>query len=196
MKKKKNSAKGVIIAIVMICLVVGYYFYLSNRTVKIKETAPAKFTAYDNVVLRDLSIDYPPSPKEVVKYYAEITKCFYDKGYTDDELRKLALKSRELFDDELKANQSDEDYLNNLKLDVADYAKNDRKISSYSVSSSVDVKYSTVDSRDMAGLHCIYSIRQGTQMISANHEFVLRKDETGHWKILGWSLSAEGANNG
>jgi len=189
MKKKNNQnpVKIVIIAVIMIALVVGYYFHISNKT-----QAPAEnnvvISQVDDVLLRNLENDYPPSPKEVVKYYAELSKCFYDGGYTEEQLKALALKSRELFDDELRANQTDEQYLSDLKGTIADYKQKDIRISSYSTSSSVDVSYSESPKGELATLYCMYNLRNGSTMMSSNHEFILRKDSKGHWKILGWML--------
>lgn len=188
-KKKQNGVKSVIIVLILILLVVGYYFYLSNKTKEQREVKT--ITMVDEALLRNLDRDYPPSPKEVVKYYAELTKCFYDGGYTDEQLTQLALKSRELFDEELKSQQSDEAYLNSLKLDIENYAKDKIVISSYSTSSSVDVEYWKDQGREYASLYCMYNIRQGSILMGSNHEFVLRRDDDGHWKILGWQLVAK-----
>lgn len=188
-KKKQNGVKSVIIVLILILLVVGYYFYLSNKTKEQREVKT--ITMVDEALLRNLDRDYPPSPKEVVKYYAELTKCFYDGGYTDEQLTQLAAKSRELFDEELKSQQSDEAYLNSLKLDIENYAKDKIVISSYSTSSSVDVDYWKDQGREYASLYCMYNIRQGSILMGSNHEFVLRRDDDGHWKILGWQLVAK-----
>lgn len=188
-KKKQGGIKSIIIVLILIALVVGYYFHLSQKTQVQKEVR--QISAVDTALLRDLEHDYPPSPKEVVKYYAEITKCFYDNGYDEEQLVKLAKKSRELFDDELKNQQSDDEYLRSLKFDIENYNEQNIVISSYSTSSSVDVERWTDSGREYASLFCMYNIRQGSMIMGSNHEFLLRKDEDGHWKILGWSLVAK-----
>lgn len=188
MKKKKQQGgiKSVIIVLILISLVVGYYFYLSNKTKEQREVK--QITAVDQVLLRDLNRDYPPSPKEVVKYYADITKCFYDGGYTEEQLAELAKKSRSLLDDELKKSQTDEAYLKSLKLDIDNYKENNIVISSYSTSSSVDVERWSDAGEEYASLYCMYNIRQNSMIMGSNHQFLLRKDKDGHWKILGWTL--------
>ncbi len=188
-KKKQNGVKVVIIAIILVAMVVGYYFYLSGKTEQVQEVK--QLGEVDQVLLRNLKTDYPPSPKEVVKYYAEITKCFYDGKYTDEQLEELAIQSRALLDDELIAQQSDSDYLFDLKMDISEYQKNDMRISSYATSSSVDVEYSNTKDGQLASLYCIFNIRKGTMLMSSNHQFILRKDEDGHWKILGWTLAQD-----
>ena len=72
-KFKLEGKKGFIIVIVLLILVVGYYFYLSNRDVEPKEE-DVELTEAQELLLRDLERNYPPTPKEVVKYYFEITK--------------------------------------------------------------------------------------------------------------------------
>lgn len=185
--KQQNPVKLIILFVIMIGLIVGYYFYLSNKTAEAKE-AKQTVTETDEVLLRNLSTDYPPSPKEVVKYYAQITKCFYDGNYTEDQLSKMAEKSRELFDEELRDTQSDADYLVSLKKDIAEYGEKGLKVSSFSTSSSVDVEYKKTEQGDMASLYCLFNLRQGTTILTSNQMFLLRKDTEGHWKILGWTL--------
>jgi len=184
----KNDLKILILAIVMIGLVVGYYFYLSNKTAVAREENKS-LTETEQVLLRNLDTDYPPSPKEVVKYYAQITKCFYDGEYDEEQLEELAKRSRDLLDEELRSNQTEEEYIHNLKLDIEDYKEKELRISSYSTSSSVDVKYSKNEHGDLASLYCLYNIRRGAMLSSSNHEFILRRDDEGHWKILGWTLA-------
>lgn len=182
---KKGGVKGIILGLIMAGLIVGYYFYLSNRDVE-KKPSEAKVTAVQNVLLRDMERSYPPSPKEVVKYYAEISKCFYDGAYSEEEFEALASRARELYDDELKATQTEEEYMDSLRLDIQEFENNKMVISSYSTSVSTDVEYNSAG--DQASLCCIYNIRQGTQIVASNHTYILRKDEDGHWKILGWEL--------
>ena len=75
-----GKVKNVIIIVILAALVGGYFLYLSNRKVEQKDTT---VTAVQNVILRNLETDYPPSPKEVVKYYSDISKCLYNETYTD-----------------------------------------------------------------------------------------------------------------
>jgi len=187
-KTQQNSLKLLILAVIIIALIVMYYFHLSNKREEIKENSTA-ITETDEVLLRNLDTNYPPSPKEVVKLYAQISKCFYDRDYDESELAKLAQMSRELLDDELKNTQSDEEYLKSLKKDIDDYASKDMKISSFSTSSSVDVEYKKTAEGEMASLYCLFNVRQSSTILTSNQEFILRKDSDGHWKILGWRLA-------
>lgn len=183
--KRFQGKKGMVILLLLICMLVGYYFYLSNRYQEAKENT-VETTNVQDVLLRDLERNYPATPKEVVKYYSELTKCFYNEEYTSEELSQLAAKAMELYDAELIANQSEEDYIPQLKSDIAAFKKDEITVSSYKTASSTDVEYFTKDGRECAGLLCTYTLRSGAQLQYLEEQFILRKDEEGHWKILGW----------
>lgn len=190
--KKGNPIKMIIVFAVFVLACVGVFFYLSNREEKEPvETDNKVMTVVQEVLSRNLETNYPPTPKEVLKYYSEITRCFYSEKYTDEELEALAIKSRELFDKELYDNQSEELYIAALKRDIEEYKAANRVISSYSLSASTDVNEYSYDGREWAQLYCIYSLREGTTIIPIQERFLMRKDEKGHWKILGWELAEQ-----
>ena len=177
----------IVIAVLLVAVVAGFAFSLNHR--KAVTEADTQATAVQKVLMKDLERNYPPSPKEVVKYFAEITKCFYNEEYTDEELIQLAEKIQGIYDDELIANKSQEDYLNDLNSEIADMKKGKYTISSYVVSASTDVEEFTENGYSCARLYCTFNIKQGTNSPKASMEqFVLRKDDKGHWKIYGWEL--------
>ena len=169
--KSSGGIKIIIVGVILAAIVVVYFYYTANKVDEIREEN-VQSTQVQTVLLRDLDKNYPPSPKEVVKYFNEITKCFYNEKYTDNELI---------------ANKSQEDYLKDLKSDIAEMKMNDRSISSYQVSASTDVEFFTQDGDSCARLYCTYGIRQGTEILQSSVVFILRQDEAKHWKILGWA---------
>lgn len=194
MKKKVSGKKGVILFFVLLLLVVGYFYYLSNRPVSQPEEAVPEIevmTPTQQVLARDLKINYPPTPREVVKYYSEITQCFYNEELTEDEIYALGMKARELYDDELVANQTEADYIDSLKYDIADFKSKYRTIANYEPSSSLDVETFSEDGYEWARLYCNYGVKQGEILYNSNMVFILRKDENEHYKIYGWKLAKE-----
>lgn len=185
-----GKMKGMIIAIVLIALVGGYYFYISNVG---KADEEVSVTAVQNVLLRNLENNYPSTPRELVRYYSEITKCLYNESYTGEELEQLADKMLALYDAELVENNPREQYINDLKSDVKDFADKNYTIATYSVSSSTDVEEYTHEGRRCASLYCTYSVKTGgVDYVSSKQIFVLRKEtDTGHWKILGFEVVNE-----
>jgi len=193
-KRKKNniasSLKSVIIVAVMAALIILAYSRVANREKEVRED-DTEITAVQEILLKDLSKDYPPSPKEVVKYYSDLTKVLYNEECTDEEIEQLAQKTLEIYDEELAQNQQWDRYLMDLKSEIATKKSQNYAIMSYSVSASTDVTYFTKDKYECASLYCTYNIRNGAKPGTVEELFILRKDESGHWRILGWDLSEE-----
>lgn len=183
---KTGKIKNIIIVVILVALIGGYYFYLSNRH---KTEAETEVTAVQNVLLRNLDTNYPPTPKEVIKYYSDITKCLHNETYTEDQLEQMADKLLALYDEELAENNPRDQYIKDLKKDVRDFTDSGYSIVNYNTSSSTDVEEYTLDGRKCAKLYCIYSVKTGADYKSSKQVFVLRKETgTGHWKILGFEL--------
>ena len=142
-KKKKQDVSGIkvlIIGLVLICLVAGYYYYLSNKRQKANEEAPAKATAVEEALAYNFERNYPPTPKEVVKLYGQMTQCFYNEEYTEEEFVQLALQIRNLYDDELIAVKTENQYIEDLRWDVNQLRNQEIVIASYATSASKDVE--------------------------------------------------------
>ena len=188
--KHEKIVKTVIIVVVLAAVILAYYYYLGHRTRRqeVEETAVA--TVVQSVLMRDLEHNYPPTPKEVVKYYAEITECFYNETYSDEELAQLANKIQMLYDAELVANKTQEQYLEDLRNDIVEMKGKQLVIASYEVSASTDVEEFTQDGYSCARLYCTFYLRKpgNGSRVPSLERFILRKDEDGHWKILGWEL--------
>ena len=173
-----GKAKTAIIIVVLAALIGGYYFYLSNKTETPKET---KVSAVQDVILRDLDKNYPPTPKEVVKYYSELSKCLYNEKYSTEEFEQMADKMLALYDDELlEANPRDQ-YLMDLNSAISDFRKQDYSITTFTPSQSTDVEESVVKGRECAKLYCTYTIKSGASYSTSLEVFELRKDQAGHW---------------
>lgn len=184
-----GKLKGVSIAVVLVALVGGFYFYVSNIG---KDNDDVVVSAVQNVLLRNLDNDYPATPKELVKYYGDITKCLYNENYSEEQLAQMADKMIALYDDELAENNPRDQYIVDLKAAVKDFSDKNYTIISYTTSSSTDVEEYTHEGRKCASLYCTYSIKTGADYVSSKQVFVLRKESgTGHWKILGFDIINE-----
>jgi len=186
MKKKSGLIRGVIVGVVLICLVGGYYYYLTNKREDKSKDETVEATVVQQVLMRNLDNNYPPTPREVVKYFGEIAQCMIGETYTDEDLEKLAFQVQRLYDAELIANKTQQQYLEDLKWDLNSFKEEEIVISSYSPSSGVDVEEFSRDGFKWARLYCNFSLRKGTQIENNEQVFLLRKDEDGHWKIYGW----------
>lgn len=189
----KNSRKILVILIVVLFVsaILGLFIYVNNKPQSGSVEDDVVISNVDNVVLRNLDINYPPTPKEVLKYYSEITMCFYEENLSEEDLVRLAQTARKLYDAELCADMTEEEYLVSLREDILEFDSLGIVVSGYTVSASTDVEEFVVDGRECARLYVTYRLRQGTEYIYSNEVFILRKDENGHWKILGWELLEE-----
>lgn len=186
-KKGKRTTQVTIVVMILILLVVGYYCYLVNRTRQ--ADAEKTLTAVENVLLRDLDHNYPPTPKEVIRYYNDILRCFYNEQCSQEEIEALARKARGLYDQKLLDNNEWGTYIFNLEAEIQNFQNLNRKISSISLASSTDVDEFTQDGYKFAKIYCGYNILQGKKSSPSAHVYLLRKDEDGHWKIYGWELA-------
>jgi len=189
--KKSSSLKLVIVIAILAVLVLVYYYHLSSRRGAPTEETDVTLTVVQEVLSRNLTANYPPTPKEVVRYYSDITECFYNEEYTEEEFQQLAVQIQGLYDKELIANKTQEQYITDLQTEILTFREMNYTISSYTLSSSVDIENSkfTRDGYEWAKVYCYYSLSDGTRILKTSEVFLLRKDEEGHWKIYGWDLA-------
>ncbi len=184
---KKSTVKVTIIFVVLIVGMIGYFAYLSGKA---RDTAKeASMTAAQLVLSRDMKNDYPPTVKEVIKYYTEIQRCLYNEECTDEEVEQLGLRMRELYDEELLENNEESNNLLQLRTDVATFRSEESKINGISVASSVNVDTFTEDGYEFSRIQCTYTMLEKGKSSLVNTVYLLRKDENRRWKIYGWDLA-------
>lgn len=187
--KRFTGVKGTLILVVLVFAMVAYYGYLSNKASR-KAEEDAALTKVQSVLMRDLELNYPPSPREVVKYFGDITLCLYDGASKESDIDKLAAKALQLYDNELAANNPWADYLLKLKNEVADYEEKGMAITSYAPAGSTSVDFFDKDGYEWARVYCTFYVKENKKdSWAVNEIFLLRKDEEGHWKIYGWDLA-------
>lgn len=183
---KKSTTRITVVIILMIVAAVSYYAYLSNKSRASR--AEATMTFVEETLSRKLDTNYPSTPKEVLKYYNEIQKCFYNEECSEEELEELILKVRELYDEELLEQNSLASQTAQLKEEIQDYRDKKRTITSISLPSSTNVVYDTVDGYEFAKIHCGYNVMEDGVSKPTTQVFLLRKDENRRWKIYGWEV--------
>ena len=192
----KKYARVTIAILIMAALGVGYYYYLSNRQPRQDATQQSLVNEQlAQLKTKNIEQNYPESVKEVVKevvnLFMRISKMYYTSSVSDEDLSVLASQARLLFDDELKSKQTDAEYLESLKQDIADYKKVNRYISDFKLEGSSNVKYKTLNGQKYATILGLYYIREGSRLEYSYTKFTLREDAQGHWKLLYWELADE-----
>lgn len=190
--KKAGTKKSTAVAVILMCIVAGVvvlYAYFASRAKT--EAAAGTLTTVQEVLCRDPDRDYPATVKEVVKLYTDIEKCFYNEECTEEELEKLGLLARKLFDEELQANNDEESYLLRLKADVQSFRAAKRRISTIAVASSTSVDFFEQDGYEFAKIYCGYVVKEsGGKGRMSGRVYLLRRDADRRWKIYGWEDAA------
>lgn len=188
---KKSTVRVTVIMILLVIALVGVYAILTGRSRTAAQEAA--LTPTEIVLSKDLERDYPPTPKEVVKFYTEIEKCFYNEECTDEEIEQLGMKARKLYDDDLLAINEVGSYLEKLRLEIVKFKEAKKRLSGASVASSANVDFFTEDGFEFARIYCGYTVLDGIGSTSEGRVYLLRRDENRRWKIFGWD-SAQNVN--
>lgn len=184
----KLSPKSLVVAVIFVVLIVGYYYYLSHRPGTTAENK-SDLTEVQMITTENLDEQYPQTPREVIKLYNRIQTCYYNEEYTEEELVQMTEKARKLLDEELLLKNPEEEYLNAVKSDISDYKQDGKTISNITIDGSKDIRYEKRDGRDYAYVDCIYYIREGASFNTISQTYLLRKDAEGRWKILAFYLT-------
>ena len=178
-----KKTRIVILAIVIVAAICTA-FYIVNNNSKKESAKEAELTEIQKITTRNMEKDYPATPREVIKFYNRIIKCYYGRQYSDDELEQLADQALSMFDDDLLKKNEKESYIESVKSDAAQYEEDNKSISQTDVCDSNDVKYITDNGDDIAYVTASYFIKNGSSYTKTYQEYVLRKDDDGDWKIL------------
>lgn len=184
---KKSTVRVTVVTIVLAVILVGVYAYLAGKRRAASDNAV--LSATELVLAKDLERDYPPTPKEVIKTYAEIEKCFYNEECSEEEIEQLGMKARELYDEELLAANEVGSYLTRLKTEIKEFQENNKRLTGVNVAASTNVDLFTEDGYEFARIYCGYTIVDGTGSTNTGMVYLLRRDADRRWKIYGWDLS-------
>ncbi len=143
----------------------GYYFYLSYRDAPTPAESQSEVSEIGKLMAKDLDADYPNTPRKVIDLYSQITKSLYIKDLSEDE------------------------FLENTKKEIKEYNDKKRVITSYVLEDSDSVDYYTEDGQEYAAISVKYFLNDKNGYGKTYEDFLLRKDEKGRWKILGWQIT-------
>lgn len=188
MKKKTPKFIKPLIFIIIALVIIGVFYYCSRKEVDNNEEIAAE-DEVSIIVNRDLTLNYPSTPKSVVTFYSEIIKTIYKTDHTDEQLQALAGQARGLFDDELLQHNEYSAYMDRLRAEVKAYKDSGRFISGYQIEDGYNIEYIKSEGKEYAKVNVKYYVREGKNVINTYEEYTLRKDEEGKWRILYWELS-------
>lgn len=181
---KKTTSTLFLMTIIAVGII-GVYYYQKNRTDPPKESLKQE-EEITILLEKDINKEYPPTAKEVINLYNRIIKEMHTNK-KDENIEKLGIKIRDLYDIELLEQNKLEDYLFDLKIEIASYRDDERVIRSYEVYSE-EPRAKVVDGKEYTTINSMYRIKDKNGFYRLTEEFILRRDEDGRWKILGWKV--------
>lgn len=186
--RKPMSAVFTVISIAAVVLVL-VYVNQSKQSDNLREASEKKLSEVEKILEMDFDKDYPKTPREVVKLHGDMTRLLYSGG-EDDEIKDLALKIRGLYDDELLAINSEEQYLADLYSDISLWHQLGREIKYNLVVNEEDEEVYTREGKEYANAFVSFTISEKGQT-SELRRYTMRKDKDNKWKILGWEYISD-----
>lgn len=190
-KKGANTFTILVFILVIVCLAV--YAVIGNRAKQ--TTSGDDASEVEKLLSYDFVEDYPKTVKETVRLNCRYMKCAYNNEFSEDELDKMNQQVRNLYDQELLDYNEESSQLDALKQDIQYYVDNKQKIVSYSFGEDSQIEYNTQDQVDYAKIKVKVMLRVDSAPGEAEEEFILRKNDEGQWKILGWQAVKESSED-
>ena len=188
MRKASKRITSVIVTILIIAIIASlFYLEWSQRSNEKKKVNSETLTEAEKLLERDLVTNYPETPRDVAKYYSNITKVLFS-GLKDDEVEALAKKVLELYDEEFLMNNPETTYLKDLYSEIAAWNKAERKITNFLLVDEEKDKRWEQDGREYANVIVSY-FTLDERKNSQTRNYLMRKSEDGKWKILGWKYN-------
>lgn len=192
MTKKRG---GVIVLILIAVLIVGAFALVAYRTPKTVEEA-TEVTEVSALMSKNIEAGYPSTPREVLKLYNRYMLCLYgvdSDQLKDEEVRALGMKMRQMFDDELLEENPENAHLQKLTQEIVAFQADDKVMIQANVCDSNEVDYIDIEGASGALVEGSYFIKKGSKEFSRTYQqYLMRKDATGKWKILGFVKVNEG----
>ncbi len=174
-----------IIAVIVVLIFVNQNKQKKEENVKTRE----KMTEIEQMLALDLDSDYPKTPREVAKLHGDMTRLLYS-GLDDGQIKQLALKIRELCDEEFLERNPEEQYLTDLYTDISLWKEFGRHIELSLVVHEDKEEFYEKDGRSYATAFVSFTIQEKAKT-SELRRYIMRKDDQGRWKILGWEYITE-----
>ena len=189
MKNFFSKIKKPLIIVILGGLIVGYFFYLTNRKIdnndKMADNSPLS-----QVLDKDLTLNYPGTPRGVLIYYSDILKVLYTLDGKKDEadVRRLGDKLLGIFDEELISYNPPEIYKASLVEEVKVYNSAKKKVADYVIEGNSNIEFLKDKGKEYAIIDVAYFVHEDKKVIKTMEKFTLRKDSEGKWKILFWEI--------
>lgn len=186
-KSSVSSAiiKSIVLVVLGAMIILGVYMMITRVKGKPAKDEDYQLTAVDEITTTNLDKNYPADARMVVELYGKIMRTMYRETYDENQQNKMITVLAGIMDDELLANQNN--FPKSIKNEIKEKKDGDYSIVTYIVQAK-EPDVVKVDGKKMCTVECLFSLRKGTSHVPITYDFIMRQDEDGKWKILGWTV--------
>lgn len=189
-KKEKESKKSqvirfTILLVLVAAVVLAFYIRLTNQSKNSNQQAEENLTEVGTLMNYDLANSYPKVARDVVKLHCRFLKSIYNEELDDSELQELNAQTRQLYAQDLLAENTEAKQFSDLKNEVEEFQGAGKIYISYTVDAEENVKYSEIDGVEYAIVYVNCKVKESDGTATVQEQYLLVK-ENEQWKILGW----------
>ncbi len=187
----KKYIGGIIGGVIILGIVIWIVFYTVNnrKSDSVFNNKSENNTEAQAIISKNLDRFYPSSAREVVKLYQRINVCLMTNTYSEDEFYKLVDQLRLLYDDELLELNPRDGYAEALYDEITLFRNDGKSIPVTNIQLESQAEKYTKDGKNMASIVAMFVVKSKTGLDRTYEKFILREDDKGNWKILGWELT-------
>jgi len=183
MKKKLGTVS---VILVLACAIVALYMYIDRSGKEAKEPVN---TVTEQVLAKNLTTNYPPTPYSVAEFYCGIVECIYSADTTEEQLAALVRKELELFDEEFAAINPYDSLLAATKEELETAKEKKLVFTGYILDKASNVSKWNKDGKEYASIQFQLMSKSDEGSGGSYRNLILRKDAEGKYKILGWETA-------
>ena len=189
--KGKNLAKLVGSLCLIVVVVLGIFLALNLRKDdSVFSKDGGKNTEAQNILAKDLDRNYPATVREVVRLFSRISQCYHNQEISEEEFQALAEMQQKLFDEEFLENNPFYHFVNNLSEEIEAAKERKYTMVTWRVQKQSSVETWQDGDNSFASIIASYTMNAKDEGYTRTYEeFLLREDENGRWKIVGWRLT-------
>ncbi len=189
--KGKKLAQLIGTLCVIGAVVLGLFIALNQREDdSVFSKNEAKNTEAQNILSKDIDRNYPATVREVVRLFSRVSKCYYNETVSTEEFNNLIEFQRKLFDEEFLEINPLDNFTNNLMVEIDAAKAKENRMTAYRVQKQSSVNTWQSGENHFASIIASYTMSAKGELPTRTYEeFLLREDENGRWKIVGWRLT-------
>lgn len=189
--KGKNLAKLIGSLCLVVVVVLGVFLALNLREDNsIFSKGSGKNTEAQNILAKDVDRNYPATVREVVRLFSRISQCYHNQEISEEEFQALAEMQQKLFDEEFLENNPFYHFVNNLSEEIEAAKAREYTMVTWRVQKQSSVETWQEGDNSFASIIACYTMNAKDEGYTRTfEEFLLREDENGRWKIVGWRLT-------